>query len=166
MAKGFPDAMRLLAAGVSEPAATAPFHYSDTGFIVLAELVRRVSGQPLDRFTHARLYQPLGMRETTFNPPASWRARIAPTEFSQGQMLRGVVHDPRARELHGVAGHAGLNGAGGSKGGRVSLLPRPQKLETTAVKTSLMVAGLLAEYSAPFEASAIRRSVAVSASWP
>jgi uncharacterized protein YbbC (DUF1343 family)/CubicO group peptidase (beta-lactamase class C family) len=108
MAKGFPDAMRLLAAGVSEPSSTAPFHYSDTGFIVLAELVRHVSGQPLDRFTHKRFYQPLGMRETTFNPPASWRARIAPTEFSQGQMLRGVVHDPRARELHGVAGHAGL----------------------------------------------------------
>ena len=108
MAKGFPDAMRLLAAGVSEPSSTAPFHYSDTGFIVLAELVRRVSGQPLDRFTHKRFYQLLGMRETAFNPPASWRTRIAPTEFSQGQMLRGVVHDPRARELHGVAGHAGL----------------------------------------------------------
>jgi len=108
MAKGFPDAMRYLAAGVAEPSATAPFHYSDTGFIVLAELVRRVSGEPLDRFTQKRLYKPLGMRETTFNPPPSWRKRIAPTEFSQGQMLRGVVHDPRARELHGVAGHAGL----------------------------------------------------------
>ena len=108
MAKGFPDAMRLLAAGVSEPASTAPFHYSDTGFIVLAELVHRVSRESLDHFMHKRFYQPLGMRDTTFNPPTSWRARIAPTEFSQGQMLRGVVHDPRARELRGVAGHAGL----------------------------------------------------------
>jgi len=108
MGKGFPEAMRFLAAGVAEPSATAPFHYSDTGFIVLGELVRRVSGEPLDRFTHKRLYQPLGMRETTFNPPASWRARIAPTEVVQGHMLRGVVHDPRARELRGVAGHAGL----------------------------------------------------------
>jgi uncharacterized protein YbbC (DUF1343 family)/CubicO group peptidase (beta-lactamase class C family) len=108
MARGFPDAMRLLAAGVSAPSATAPFHYSDTGFIVLAELVRRVSGEPLDRFTRKRFYLPLGMRETAFNPPAAWRPRIAPTEFSQGKMLRGVVHDPRARQLHGVAGHAGL----------------------------------------------------------
>src|SRR5499426_3103212 len=108
MAKGFPEAMRYLAASVGEPSATAPFHYSDTGFIVLAELVHRVSGQPLDRFTHKRFYQPMGMRDTTFNPPKSWRARIAPTEFVQGVMLRGVVHDPRARELHGVAGHAGL----------------------------------------------------------
>ena len=108
IAKGFPDGMRLLAAGVSKPSPTAPFRYSDTGFIVLAELVRRVSGEPLDRFTRKRFYQPLGMRGTTFNPPAAWRPRIAPTEFFQGKMLRGVVHDPRARQLHGVAGHAGL----------------------------------------------------------
>jgi uncharacterized protein YbbC (DUF1343 family)/CubicO group peptidase (beta-lactamase class C family) len=131
MARGFPEAMRLLVAGVSEPSLTAPFRYSDTGFIVLAELVRRVSGEPLDRFTHTRFYKPLGMRDTTFNPPKAWRPRIAPTEVVQGQMLRGVVHDPRARELHGVAGHAGLFStaddlgrfcrmllAGGSLGGR------------------------------------------------
>ena len=67
-----------------------------------------MSGEPLDSFTRKRFYRPLGMRETTFNPPAAWRARIAPTEVVQGQMLRGVVHDPRARQLHGVAGHAGL----------------------------------------------------------
>jgi uncharacterized protein YbbC (DUF1343 family) len=107
MARGFPEAMRIIVAGVSEPSMTAPFRYSDTGFIVLAELVRRVSGEPLDRFTHKRFYQPLGMRDTTFNPPKAWRSRIAPTEFVQGQMLRGVVHDP-GPELHGVAGHAGL----------------------------------------------------------
>ena len=108
MAKGLPDGMRLLASGVSEPSPTAPFRYSDTGFIVLAELVRRVSGEPLDSFTRKRFYQPLGMRDTIFNPPAAWRGRIAPTEVFQGQMLRGVVHDPRARQLRGVAGHAGL----------------------------------------------------------
>ena len=108
MAKGLSDGMRLLASGVSEPSPTAPFRYSDTGFNVLAELVRRVSGEPLDSFARRRFYRPLGMRETSFNPPAAWRARIAPTEVFQGQMLRGVVHDPRARQLHGVAGHAGL----------------------------------------------------------
>jgi uncharacterized protein YbbC (DUF1343 family)/CubicO group peptidase (beta-lactamase class C family) len=108
MAKGLTDGMRLIAAGVWEPSPTAPFRYSDTGFIVLGELVRRVSGEPLDRFMQKRFYKPLGMRDTTFNPPARWHARIAPTEFAQGQMLRGVVHDPRARQLHGVAGHAGL----------------------------------------------------------
>jgi uncharacterized protein YbbC (DUF1343 family)/CubicO group peptidase (beta-lactamase class C family) len=108
MAKGLTEGMRVLAAGVWEPSPTAPFRYSDTGFIVLAELVQRVSGEPLDRFMQKRFYKPLGMRDTTFNPPTAWLARIAPTEFVQGQMLRGVVHDPRARQLRGVAGHAGL----------------------------------------------------------
>ena len=49
------------------------------------------------------------MKTTTFLPPASWRKRIAPTEYDEnGQMLRGVVHDPTARRMGGVAGHAGL----------------------------------------------------------
>ncbi|HWN53810.1 MAG TPA: serine hydrolase domain-containing protein, partial [Methylomirabilota bacterium] len=101
VAKGFPDVMAALAATAREPSSTAPFRYSDTGFIVLGELVRRVSGKPLDRFARERIFQPLGMRDTTFDPPAAWRARIAPTEQVNGIMLRGVVHDPNARLLKG-----------------------------------------------------------------
>src|SRR5262245_11717484 len=80
MARGFPDAGALQAkAGlVSAPGST--FVYSDTGFILLGEMVRRVTGEPLDRFAHRHFYGPLGMRSTTFRPPAAWRARIAPTE--------------------------------------------------------------------------------------
>ncbi len=107
VARGFPEAMTALAATAWEPSPTAPFRYSDTGFIVLGELVRRVSGKPLDRFARERIFQPLGMRDTTFDPAAAWRARIAPTEPVNGTMLRGVVHDPNARLLKGVAGHAG-----------------------------------------------------------
>ena len=106
--KGFPEAARLLArAGlVYSPGGT--FHYSDTGFILLGELVRRVSGEPLDRFTRKRFYTPLGMRDTTFHPPAEWKPRIAPTEILGAGLLRGTVHDGNARLLGGVAGHAGL----------------------------------------------------------
>jgi uncharacterized protein YbbC (DUF1343 family)/CubicO group peptidase (beta-lactamase class C family) len=107
MAKGFPEVMAALAATAWEPSPTAPFRYSDTGFIVLGELVRRVSGKTLDRFARERIFQPLGMRDTTFDPPVAWRPRIAPTEQVNGTMLRGVVHDPNARLLKGVAGHAG-----------------------------------------------------------
>lgn len=82
--------------------------YSDTGPILLGEIVRRVSGRPLDAFVEAEVYRPLQMHDTGFNPPAAKRARIAPTEVEDGQPLRGVVHDPRARRLGGVAGHAGL----------------------------------------------------------
>ena len=109
MAKGFPEAARLQArAGLSVAPGTT-FLYSDTGFILLGELVRRVSGDPLDRFAQRNFYTPLGMRDTAFAPPQSWQKRIAPTEVVNAHgPLRGVVHDGNARLLHGVAGHAGV----------------------------------------------------------
>ena len=92
--------------------------YSDINFFLLADIVSRVAGMPFDRFVQERLASPLGMRDTMFNPPASLRPRIAPTEMctpygwpceGPGQvMLRGIVHDPTARRMGGVAGHAGL----------------------------------------------------------
>jgi uncharacterized protein YbbC (DUF1343 family)/CubicO group peptidase (beta-lactamase class C family) len=99
------------------------FVYSDINFFLLGDIVRRVSGERLDRYATARLFDPLGMKETTFLPPESWRARIAPTEACATlawpcpsaapgtaaiPFLRGVVHDPTARRMDGVAGHAGL----------------------------------------------------------
>lgn len=84
------------------------FIYSDIGFVLLGEIVARVSGKPLDQFVAGRVFAPLGMKNTRFNPPASWRARIAPTERVEGRILRGTVHDPTARYMGGVAGHAGL----------------------------------------------------------
>ncbi len=85
------------------------FRYSDINFILLGEIVRRVSGTGLDQFAARHLFQPLKMVHTTFLPPASWQEKIAPTERDEnGVMLRGVVHDPTARKMGGVAGHAGL----------------------------------------------------------
>jgi uncharacterized protein YbbC (DUF1343 family) len=81
------------------------FRYSDVNFILLGEIVRRVSGRPLDVFARDEIFGPLGMRRTSFHPlhrePV---ASVAPTENG----LRGVVHDPTARRMGGVAGHAGL----------------------------------------------------------
>ena len=109
MAKGFPQAARLQAKAGLAVAPGGTFLYSDTGFILLGELVRRVSGERLDTFARKQFYAPLGMRDTAFAPPSSWRKRIAPTEVvnSHGP-LRGAVHDGNARLLHGVAGHAGV----------------------------------------------------------
>jgi uncharacterized protein YbbC (DUF1343 family)/CubicO group peptidase (beta-lactamase class C family) len=109
MAKGFPEAGRIQArAGLAVPPGLT-FLYSDTGYILLGELVRRVSGMPLDTFARKQFYAPLGMRDTAFDPPAAWRKRIAPTEVVNNQgPLRGVVHDGNARLLHGIAGHAGV----------------------------------------------------------
>ena len=94
------------------------FVYSDINFFLLGDIIRRVSGERLDRYAKAHVFDPLGMKDTTFLPPESWRARIAPTErcallgwpcgAPQVPFLRGVVHDPTARRMDGVAGHAGL----------------------------------------------------------
>ena len=86
------------------------FVYSDINFELLGEIIRRVSGKTLDEFVQEQIYRPLGMKDTTYRPPASWVSRIAPTEIdaTTGKPLRGVVHDPTARYMGGVAGHAGV----------------------------------------------------------
>ncbi len=86
------------------------FVYSDINFILLAEIVHRLSGKMVDEYAREKIFQPLGMSDSMFRPPASLRARIAPTEIDKatGVPLRGVVHDPTSRYMGGVAGHAGL----------------------------------------------------------
>jgi uncharacterized protein YbbC (DUF1343 family)/CubicO group peptidase (beta-lactamase class C family) len=84
--------------------------YSDINFELLGELVHRLSGKMLSEYARNNIFVPLKMNDTMFNPPKSLLARIAPTEIDDdtGQPFRGVVHDPTARYMGGVAGHAGL----------------------------------------------------------
>jgi uncharacterized protein YbbC (DUF1343 family)/CubicO group peptidase (beta-lactamase class C family) len=85
------------------------FLYSDINFITLGFIVEKVSGMSLDQYAAKNIFAPLGMTETSYLPPAAWLPRIAPTEYDENHhMLRGVVHDPTARRMGGVAGHAGL----------------------------------------------------------
>ncbi|MBV9340084.1 MAG: DUF1343 domain-containing protein [Acidobacteria bacterium] len=85
------------------------FVYSDINFIVLGAVIERVSGVTLDSYCRDRIFAPLGMSHTRFLPPHEWLSQIAPTEYDEKQqMLRGVVHDPTARRMGGIAGHAGL----------------------------------------------------------
>lgn len=102
--------------------------YSDLGFILLGEIVRRVSGQGIDLFVRERLFAPLGLADTGYLPDPALRPRIAPTERGEdyeaamaarqqarhpgergGTTIRGLVHDGNAHyALRGVSGHAGL----------------------------------------------------------
>ena len=85
------------------------FLYSDINFETLGFLVEKVTGRTLNEYASAKIFAPLAMNDTRFLPPANWTPRIAPTQYDeQGKMLRGVVHDPTARRMGGVAGHAGL----------------------------------------------------------
>jgi uncharacterized protein YbbC (DUF1343 family)/CubicO group peptidase (beta-lactamase class C family) len=90
------------------------FIYSDINFETLGELVRRISGEPLDEYCARHVFGPLGMKETFFRPLVTHpqdRARIAPTQHQfgrTGKILWGEVHDPTSYRMGGVAGHAGL----------------------------------------------------------
>jgi uncharacterized protein YbbC (DUF1343 family)/CubicO group peptidase (beta-lactamase class C family) len=84
------------------------FSYSDVNFITLCEIVHKVSGQSLDVYCAKQVFGPMGMRDTFFNPPATLKSRIAPTDY-QGHGLRwGQVSDPTSHRMGGVAGHAGV----------------------------------------------------------
>ena len=105
--RGYDEGIRRAAAEVPTNAPGAIFRYSDVNYILLGEIVRRVSGQPLDVFSREKIFEPLGMRDTRFKTGPS--ERVAPTERFEGEgILRGIVHDPTSRRMGGVAGHAGL----------------------------------------------------------
>jgi uncharacterized protein YbbC (DUF1343 family)/CubicO group peptidase (beta-lactamase class C family) len=116
---GYDAAIDLAKEEVPTAAPGETFVYSDINFFLLGDIVARVTGQSLDAYLKTRVFGPLGMTETGFIPAKSLLPRIAPTERCAEQdawpckrpdaaPLRGVVHDPTARRMGGIAGHAGL----------------------------------------------------------
>lgn len=105
---GYATALNLI---VREKPLSPPrrrYLYSDINFEILGELVRRVSGLSLDDYCAHHIFTPLRMTATAFRPSAALVNRIALTEPRRGQMQFGIVHDPTAYRMGGVAGHAGL----------------------------------------------------------
>lgn len=128
---GYQGALDAIAADDPVAIAGTAFRYSDVNFIVLGEIVRRVSGQALDEYCIRNIFQPLNLKDTTFKPAASLRPRIAPSDLRWGE-----VQDPTAYRMGGVAGNAGLFStaddlaifakmllAGGTSNGRRILTP-------------------------------------------
>jgi uncharacterized protein YbbC (DUF1343 family) len=107
-AHGRNDAIRRICDVSLRAAPGASSIYSDLGFILLEEVVRRVTSRELSVFASEAIFTPLGMKDTGFLPSDGLRQRAAWTEFVDGAWRAGVVHDPRAYLLGGVAGHAGL----------------------------------------------------------
>jgi beta-glucosidase-like glycosyl hydrolase/CubicO group peptidase (beta-lactamase class C family) len=104
----------VLALVLAEPLVHQPgikVEYSDLGFILLGEIVQRLTGIPLDEYAQQHIFAPLGMNASQFNPPRKLRPMIAPTENDvdfRKRLLQGEVHDENAWALGGVSGHAGL----------------------------------------------------------
>jgi serine-type D-Ala-D-Ala carboxypeptidase len=104
----------LIELAITMPLAAPPMtraEYSDIGFIILGELLRRIADERLDNFCQTEVFGPLGMASTCFRPPAEWRQQIPPTVDDQTfrhRIIQGEVHDENASLMSGVAGHAGL----------------------------------------------------------
>ena len=86
--------------------------YSDLNSMLLGLLVESVAGTTLDRFADTAVFNPLGMTETRFRPPARLKRRIAPAGIWRGQPVPGDVNDQNAAAFGGVAGHAGVFSTG------------------------------------------------------
>ena len=106
---GKETAYRMAFAETPQQSPGSGFMYSDINFVALGALIERVSGESLDQYSARHIFTPLKMLHTRFDPPTLWKAKIAPTQYDENDhMLLGVVHDPTARRMGGVAGHAGL----------------------------------------------------------
>lgn len=85
--------------------------YSDIGFILLGEALSRIAGEPLNQFCHREIFAKLGMKHTTYVPPADCKAEIPPTIDDQKfrkRLIQGEVNDENASLMSGIAGHAGV----------------------------------------------------------
>lgn len=85
--------------------------YSDLGFITLGIIIEKITGTSLDEFCNNKIFKPLKMESTFFNPADTLANYITPTEFDnywRKRLLQGEVHDETASIMNGVAGHAGL----------------------------------------------------------
>lgn len=162
---GYEAAITLANEEVLSAAPGRQFVYSDIGFFLLAEIVAKAGGQPFEQFVATRLFQPLGMKDTAFNPDASLRGRIAPTEVCTpfgwpcagpgAEMLRGIVHDPTARRMGGVAGHAGLFSTAEDTSRFARMLLRGGDLDGVRVLSPLTVARMTSP-STPEGQAAVR----------
>ena len=104
----------ILALVLTEPLVHEPgkqIEYSDLGFILLGEIVQRLTGESLAEFAQKEIFSPLDMKNSLFNPPRSLRASIPPTENDlsyRKHLIQGEVHDQNAWAMGGIAGDAGL----------------------------------------------------------
>lgn len=134
-------------AGVALALQEAPVHppdsrfvYSDINYVLLAEIVRRAGGLPIDQFAKKRIFEPLGMTDTMYRPPDTIRNRIAPTErLDDGTVLRGVVHDPTTRRMGGVSGQAGVFSTAADVARFARMMLNGGELEGVRILSSLSV---------------------------
>jgi beta-N-acetylhexosaminidase len=109
--KGKADTLRLIFTEPLEYEPGTKVVYSDLGIILMAEIIQRLTGKPLDQLASENLFGPLGMKDSMYNPPKKLWPTIAPTEVDdrwRHRLVQGEVHDENAFAIGGVSGHAGV----------------------------------------------------------
>ena len=109
--KGKSDTLRMIFAEPLEYEPGTKVVYSDLGIILMAEIIYRLTGKPLDQLANEYIFQPLGMKDSMYNPPKKLWPAIAPTEVDERwrhRLIQGEVHDENAYAIGGVSGHAGV----------------------------------------------------------
>lgn len=158
--EGYDTAIELARNEVPTDPPGTRFVYSDINFFLLGDIVARVAGLGLDEFARREIFAPLGMDDTMFRPPAALLPRIAPTErctamaawpcrTPEAAPLRGIVHDPTARRMGGVAGHAGLFSTAHDLARFARMLVGGGRLGTTRVLAPLTVAKMTSPATPP-----------------
>ncbi|WP_345682162.1 serine hydrolase domain-containing protein [Novipirellula caenicola] len=128
------------------------FRYSDVGFIVLGEIVRRKTGMDLNAYSQQAIFAPLGMKETSYKPATPLQQRAATTQQRDGHWMQGEVHDPRAYALGGVAGHAGLFSTAADLSIYAAAMCNRGSLDNTTIISEKTFAEMTASYSVPGDA--------------
>jgi CubicO group peptidase (beta-lactamase class C family) len=108
---GKADTLRMIFAEPLEYEPGTKVVYSDLGIILMAEIVQRLTGEPLDKLAREYIFDPLGMKHTMYRPPQALWPEIAPTEVDnqlRHRLVQGEVHDENAFAIGGVSGHAGV----------------------------------------------------------
>lgn len=146
---GRQEAIRGICAAKLRAAPGVKSIYSDIGFILLEEVVRRVTGKELPDFASEAIFGPLGMKDTGFVPSGERKARAAWTEEVDGEWRAGVVHDPRAFRLGGVAGHAGLFSTGDDLARYARAILGHGQVEGRRILSAASVAAMTAPYDVP-----------------
>ena len=131
--------------------------YSDIGAFMMGEVVERVSGMLQEDYFARHVAKPLKLKDTRFNPPGHWLARIAPTEFdsTRGGLVRGKVHDERAYYLGGAAAHAGLFGSARDLARFATMMLRDGTLDGTRIFAPATIARFTAYADSMFSNRAL-----------
>ncbi len=151
------SALALVIATQPDTAPGVRYVYSDLNFILLGTIAARVGGRPLDVYLRERVFQPLGMLDTRYTPPASELPRVAPTEYDpwRQRQVRGEVHDENAYALGGVSGHAGLFGTGAD----LARLGRAYLNRGELEGRRVFAAGTVAEFTRAHDTTVSRRAL-------